>query len=173
MDSGDLLTLLNRAISDKEAAKESYASYFQEMNNPTLKKIVQGVLQREGEHLEILNSLKDNLLSSGNTEELAALTAEGLIRNTEHHKQHLELLRMVMADLGQEVFIADEGEEIPVADFAESDIPPALVSPNNSDRISRRSAAAARYPRYTGANRSVFNSSRGNPKTRTKKRQPK
>lgn len=173
MDSGDLLTLLNRAISDKEAAKESYASYFQEMNNPTLKKIVQGVLQREGEHLEILNSLKDNLMSSGNLEELTSLTTEGLIRNTEHHKQHLELLQMVIADLGQDMFTVDDGGDIPAADLAESDVPAAVVNPDNADRSNRRSAMTARYPHYASANRSVINCNRGNPRTRTQKRQPK
>ncbi len=168
MKSEELLGMLERAIREKQDAQKSYEKYHQQMNNPTLKKVVQGVLQREEEHLEILNTLRESIRANGNLEE-TALLGSGLLRNSANHDQHMELLKMVMQEVGSGLVTDNEigSEEVE----EEMMISPVDVNANRAaKRINTPAGSMTRYSRNAYNNRSVVNCSFGSPKTTLKKR---
>jgi len=169
MKSEELLEMLERAIKEKQAAHKSYEKYHQQMNNPTLKKVVQGVLQREEEHLEILNTIKESIHTNGNLEE-TALLGGGLLKNSTNHDQHMELLKMVMQEVGSGLVTDNEA----VSEEAEENEVPVSTVESNANRAAKRMNTSAgsmtSYSRNAYNNRSVVNCSFASPKTTLKKR---
>lgn len=167
MKSGELLNMLNRAITEKQAAHKSYETYFAQMNNPTLRKIVEGVLQREEEHLGILNSLKDSLSNNGNIEEITARAADGLFRNTKDHEKHADLLRMIMEEAGIGGSAAEISDNV-VWEQPEIDEPEVDAYSGQSIAEPPRTVAMG-YSRNNNSNRSVFSCRFNAPKTAFRK----
>lgn len=161
MNSGDLLAMLNRAIKEKEAAHESYAKYYQQMNNPSLRKIVEGVLQREEQHLEILGSMRESLNNNVNLEEISVLSAERLMQNTKNHEQQIELLKMTMKEIGGIQFDEDRIEAAVREDEGIEFSADQVQSNPVSNR--RKSSPTGRYS--SARNRSVVSCSFNTPRT--------
>lgn len=109
MDTEALLRTLEKAIAEKEKARQNYQQYVEGMNNKTLRKLVQGVLQREQGHLEFLHSLQDSITHQGDMKKAISL-AEGLLANGSSNEQQLELLKMILEGTGAESVIADQPE---------------------------------------------------------------
>ncbi len=167
MNSGDLLAMVNQAIREKEKAHKSYEDYYEKMNNPTLRKVVEGVLQREAEHLEILNSLKESVGNKGNLDQVAALSAERLINNTAGNREQLEMMKMVLQEMGG---IMSEGDsaELMGHDLEAAEIPVDDPMPTVASQ-SPRSGRAVNYSNYGYKNRSVISCSFNSPKSVNKR----
>ena len=109
MDSAELLRLLDMAISEKEKAQGNYEKYSQDMNNKTLRKLIQGVMQREEGHLAFLNSFRESIRQQGDLD-ATILSAEDLLKNSPTNEQQLELLKMIMEGAGNQLAIEDQSE---------------------------------------------------------------
>lgn len=97
MDSEVLLSLLDTAIAEKEKARSNYETYIEGMNNKTLHKLVQGVLQREEGHLQFLSSFRDSIGQQGDLN-ATILSAEELLQNSSANEQQMDLIKMIMQE---------------------------------------------------------------------------
>lgn len=109
MDTEALLRTLERAIAEKEKTRQNYQQYVEGMNNKTLRKLVQGVLQREQGHLEFLHSMRDSITHQGDMQTAISL-AEGLLANGSSNEQQLELLKMMLEGTGAEAVMTEQPE---------------------------------------------------------------
>lgn len=159
MDTAELLRLLEKAIAEKEKSRRNYEGYIQGMNNKTLAKLVQGVLERETGHLEFLNSFRDSIRQQGDLD-AAIGSAEQLLKNSPGNDQQLELLRTIIAGAG--VGMAADESQREIRREEETVQEEVFETPFVNPRASQQHR---QYPRsYQQQNRSVvschFNDSR-------------
>lgn len=159
MNSAELLRLLEKAITEKEKAQRNYEGYIQDMSNKTLRKLVQGVLQREEGHLEFLHSFRDSLRQQGNLDE-TILSAEQFLRNSPGNEQQLELLRMIIEGAGINTEAGNQNEirrEDLFEDIME-EVEDVLSEPVVNSRVRQQARPKVGYERsYHRQNRSVVN----------------
>jgi len=153
MDTEALLRTLEKAISEKEKARQNYQQYVEGMNNKTLRKLVQGVLQREHDHLEFLHSLRDSITNQGDMQTAISL-AEGLLANGSKNEQQAELLRMMLEGAGAESPGSEPQESFRQEEFVQEFSPEALIGAETPVR--RQAGVDYRNVRsYRQQNRSV------------------
>lgn len=159
MDSEELLRLLDKAIAEKENAQGNYEKYSQQMNNKTLRKLMEGVLQREEGHLAFLNSFRESIRQPGDMD-ATIRSAQEFLKNVPANNQNMELFRMIMEGTENNSFSGEQGE--PDREFSVQDSSPEQALRSTGSQQSRPDTRYARN--FNRQSRSVvschFNSNR-------------